>query len=117
MHLELLYCPYGVGNGLEKPFRSNLTMTSLERALKKGSSAEDGYLADTKRRTVIIRGVLSVTVISAEDLPSADLMGKADPFVVLTMKKSGTRNKTRVRLYLVIARWAGWERWIKLGMG
>ncbi|PWA87882.1 C2 domain, Synaptotagmin-like mitochondrial-lipid-binding domain protein [Artemisia annua] len=96
VHLELLYCPYGVGNGFEKPFRSNLTMTSLERALKMGSSAEDGYLADTKKRTVIIRGVLSVTVISAENLPPADLMGKADPFVVLTMKKSGTRNKTRV---------------------
>nr|GEV19422.1 synaptotagmin-5-like isoform X1 [Tanacetum cinerariifolium] len=96
VQLELLYCPYGVGNGFEKPFRSNLTMTSLERILKNGSSAEDGYLTETKKRTVIIRGVLSVTVISAEDLPPADLMGKADPFVLLTMKKSGTRNKTRV---------------------
>ena len=34
-----------------------------------------------KKRVVIARGVLSVTVISAEDLPPADLMGKANPFV------------------------------------
>jgi len=50
-----------------------------------------------KRREVIVRGVLSVTVISAEDLPVVDLMGKADPFVTLTMKKSEMRNKTRVK--------------------
>jgi len=35
-------------------------------------------------------------VISADDLPPADLMGKADPYVVLSMKKTQTKNKTRV---------------------
>ncbi|KAJ6355133.1 hypothetical protein OIU77_005679 [Salix suchowensis] len=49
-----------------------------------------------KRREVIVRGVLSVTVISADDLPMVDLMGKADPFVTVTMKKSEMTNKTRV---------------------
>jgi len=39
-------------------------------------------------------------VISAEDLPAVDLMGKADPYVVLTMKKSDIRNKTRVTSWL-----------------
>ncbi|KAI3771742.1 hypothetical protein L6452_02909 [Arctium lappa] len=96
VHLEILYCPYGVENGFTNPFISNFAMTSLEKVLKDGSGVENGDLANNKKRTVIIRGVLSVTVISAEDLPPADLMGKADPYVVLTMKKTGTKNKTRV---------------------
>lgn len=95
VHLELLYCPYGMENGFTNPFSSNYTMTSLEKALKSSGDAENGDLAH-KKRSVIIRGVFSVTVISAEDLPSTDLMGKADPFVVLTMKKTGMKNSTRV---------------------
>ncbi|KAD3067856.1 hypothetical protein E3N88_35736 [Mikania micrantha] len=95
VHLELLYCPYCVGNGFTNPFNSSLSMTSLERVLKDGTGSENGHIVSNKR-TVIIRGVLSVTVISAEDLPPADLMGKADPFVVLIMKKTGTKNRTRV---------------------
>lgn len=96
VHLEILYCPYGLENGFINPFSSSFAMTSLEKVLKDGSGVENGDLANNKKRTVIVRGVLSVTVISAEDLPPADLMGKADPFVVLTMKKTGTKNKTRV---------------------
>ncbi|KAI3513819.1 hypothetical protein L1887_12002 [Cichorium endivia] len=95
VHLELLYYPHGVGNGFINPFSSKFSMTSLEKVLKDGENEND-ELVDNKRRMVITRGVLSVTVISAEDLPPADLMGKADPFVVLTMKKTGTKNKTRV---------------------
>ncbi|XWS17094.1 hypothetical protein CRYUN_Cryun33cG0038400 [Craigia yunnanensis] len=49
-----------------------------------------------KKKEAIIRGVLSVTVICADNLPVVDLMGKADPYVVLTLKKSEARNKTRV---------------------
>ncbi|KAD4180192.1 hypothetical protein E3N88_28783 [Mikania micrantha] len=94
VHLELLYCPYGMGNGFTNPFTSNLTMTSLEKVLKSGNT-ENGDLVN-KNKTVIIRGVLSVTVISAEDLPATDLLGKADPFVVLTTKKNGMKNSTRV---------------------
>ncbi|KAM0037000.1 putative C2 domain, synaptotagmin-like mitochondrial-lipid-binding domain, C2 domain superfamily [Helianthus debilis subsp. tardiflorus] len=94
VHLELLYCPYGVESGFTNPFTSNYTMTSLEKVLKSGDT-ENGDLGN-KKRTVIIRGVLSVTVISAEDLPPTDLLGKADPFVVLTMKKTGMKNSTRV---------------------
>ncbi|KAI3827411.1 hypothetical protein L1987_01484 [Smallanthus sonchifolius] len=94
VHLELLYCPYGMENGFTNPFTSNFTMTSLEKVLKSGDT-ENGNLVN-KKRTVIIRGVLSVTVISAEDLPPTDLLGKADPFVVLTMKKTGMKNSTRV---------------------
>ncbi|XP_076954964.1 synaptotagmin-5-like [Bidens hawaiensis] len=96
VHLELLYCPYGVGNGFTNPFFSNLSLTSLERVLKDGSGDQNGDVVNNIKRTVIIRGVLSVTVISAEDLPPADLLGKADPFFVLTMKKTGTKTKTRV---------------------
>lgn len=88
VHLELLYCPDGVIN----PFSSNFSMTFLEKVPKDTSGVENG----DEKRMIITKGVLCVTVISAEDLPSADLMGKADPFVVLTMKKTGTKNKTRV---------------------
>lgn len=86
-----------MGNGFTNPFFSNLSLTSLERVLKDGSGDQNGDVVNNIKRTVIIRGVLSVTVISAEDLPPADLLGKADPFVVLTMKKTGTKTKTRVR--------------------
>lgn len=80
-------------------------MTTLERALKSGTDhgMEGSDIGKTatkkKKKEVIVRGVLSVTVISAEDLPIVDLMGKADPYVILMMKKSETRVKTRVRIY------------------
>lgn len=86
-------------NGFTNPFAKNISMTSLEKVLKNGAemneAAENGGEVN-KRRDVIVRGVLSVTLISAEDLAPADIMGKADPYVVLTMKKSETKNKTRV---------------------
>lgn len=100
MHLELLYCPFGTENGFTNPFRPDFTMTSLEKVLKSGANGTE--VTDNekeiaqKRREVIVRGVLSVTVISAEGLPPVDLMGKADPYVSLTLKKAGTKNKTRV---------------------
>ncbi|KGN60714.1 synaptotagmin-5 [Cucumis sativus] len=100
VHLELLYCPFGMENGFTNPFASDFRMTSLESVLKNranGTEATESEQAVTqKRKEVIIRGVLSVTVISAEDLPATDLVGKSDPYVVLTMKKSGMKNKTRV---------------------
>ncbi|KAK8940118.1 Synaptotagmin-5 [Platanthera guangdongensis] len=97
VHLELLYCPYG----MENPFAvQKFAMTSLEKALKSGTNGSNGSnVADTsthKKKDVIVRGVLSVTVISAEDLPVMDVMGKSDPFVVLTLKKTEAKNKTRV---------------------
>ena len=80
-------------------------MTSLEKVFKHGSDGgnninENGGEGNNGRE-VIVRGVLSVTVISAEDLEPADLLGKADPYVVLTMKKTGSKNKTRVCCSLV----------------
>ncbi|XP_016496276.1 synaptotagmin-5 [Nicotiana tabacum] len=98
VHLELLYCPYGMKNGFSNPFAPNVSMTSLEKVLKSG--AEGNVLQNggeiNRRKDVIVRGVLSVTVISADDLAPTDLMGKADPYVVITMKKTETKNKTRV---------------------
>lgn len=100
VHLELLYCPYGMENGFTNPFAPKFSMTSLEKALKSGTdgtAVTDVERSSTQRkRDVIVRGVLSVTVLSAEDLPAMDLMGKADPYVVLLMKKTETKNKTRV---------------------
>lgn len=97
VHLELLYCPFGMKNGFSNPFHRSLT--SLERALNSDSSETNGAEIErsaTRKKEVIMRGVLSVTVISAEDLPAMDLMGKSDPFVVLSMKKTASKNKTRV---------------------
>nr|KJB64676.1 hypothetical protein B456_010G060200 [Gossypium raimondii] len=100
VHLELLYCPFGMENGFTNPFSSNFSMTSLEKVIKSGANGIDAIenekAVTQKKKEVIIRGVLSVTVISAEDLPIVDLMGKADPYVVLTMKKSEAKHKTRV---------------------
>ncbi|XP_030548762.1 synaptotagmin-5 isoform X2 [Rhodamnia argentea] len=100
VHLELLYCPNGMENGFINPFKRDISMTSLERVLTGGANGfqvtENGNGVIPKKRDVIVRGVLCITVISAEDLPPTDLMGKADPYVVVSMKKSGMRNKTRV---------------------
>ncbi|KFK42889.1 hypothetical protein AALP_AA1G051900 [Arabis alpina] len=94
VHLELLYVPFGSGSGIVNPFASS-SMTSLERVLKNDTTKEENATT-RKRKDIIVRGVLSVTVISAEEIPIQDLMGKADPYVVLSMKKSGAKSKTRV---------------------
>ncbi|CAL0330470.1 unnamed protein product [Lupinus luteus] len=100
VHLELLYYPFGMENNFTNPFAPNYSMTSLEKVLKSSNNGiesngnENG--STQKKKEAIIRGVLSITVISGEDLPATDLMGKSDPFVVLTLKKAGTKNHTRV---------------------
>ncbi|KAE8056343.1 hypothetical protein FH972_013124 [Carpinus fangiana] len=101
VHLELLYCPFGTESSFKNPFDPEYTMTYLEKkALKSGANGREvgdlGKTTKQKKRNVIVRGVLSVTIIAAEDLPAVDLMGKADPFAVLIMKKSETKAKTRV---------------------
>lgn len=86
------------------PFNPDFRLTDLEKALKYGDgvdSSEAAKVALQRKRDVIIRGVLSVTVISAEDLPATDLMGKSDPFVVVIMKKSEQKNKTRVNFWFL----------------
>ena len=87
-------------NGFTNPFAPNFSMTALEKVFKTGVNGSEATETENeftqKKKDVIVRGVLSVIVISAEDLPPVDLMGKADPYVVLTLKKSELRNKTRV---------------------
>ncbi|OMO90767.1 C2 calcium-dependent membrane targeting [Corchorus olitorius] len=100
VHLELLYCPFGTESSIKNPFNPDFSLTSLEKALKNVTietpPAELEKSITQKKKEVIVRGVLSVTVIAAENLPPVDFMGKADPFVVLTMKKSEAKSKTRV---------------------
>ncbi|KAJ8751832.1 hypothetical protein K2173_026026 [Erythroxylum novogranatense] len=97
VHLELLYLPFGTKSNLKNPFNPDFQLTSLERAIKNGSDgATDVKGIMDQKKNVIVRGVLSVTVIAAENLPAVDLMGKADPFVSLVMKKSEAKAKTRV---------------------
>ncbi|KAF5459224.1 hypothetical protein F2P56_023197 [Juglans regia] len=89
-----------MANGYSNPSAPDLSMTSLERFLKSGVNGTEAIENERgviqKKNEVIVRGVLSVTVISAEELPVVDLLGKADPYVVITLKKSEMRNKTRV---------------------
>lgn len=98
MQLELLFCPHGTENALIKAFTRDFRLTKLEKALKSApdeKEATDPAKTSAKRKDVILRGVLSVTVISAEDLPAVDLNGKSDPFVILIMRKTEQKQKTR----------------------
>lgn len=73
-------------------------MTMMEKVYKHANETADSLTSASElKKEVIIRGVLSVTVISAENLPATDLMGKSDPFVMLKLKKSEQKEKTRVR--------------------
>ncbi|KAK7352689.1 hypothetical protein VNO80_18117 [Phaseolus coccineus] len=96
VHLELLYCPFGVESAIKNPFDPDFSLTSFEKTLKSGEAEGEDHTVSRRKSNVIVRGVLSVTVISAEDLPVVDLMGKADPFVVLSLKKTEKKLKTRV---------------------
>ncbi|KAK6249220.1 hypothetical protein QUC31_020785 [Theobroma cacao] len=105
VHIELLYCPFGTESSFKNPFNPDFSLTSLEKALKNVTVEEAADLKRTmtqRKRDVIVRGVLSVTVIAAENLPAVDFMGKADPFVVLIMKKAETKAKTRVSRALLL---------------
>ena len=94
VHLVNLYYPYAKHVGVPNPFGNQIQLTSLEKVLKTESN---GY--DVNRKNVIIWGVLSVTVISAEYLPPMYIGGKADPFVVLYLKRWETKKKTRVIIF------------------
>ncbi|KAL7112330.1 hypothetical protein ACP275_05G145400 [Erythranthe tilingii] len=96
VHLEILYYPLNAENELYNPFDPDFRLTLVEKAFKHATDTDPLKPASPMKRDVIIRGVLSVTVISAENLPATDLFGKSDPFVELTMKKSEQKNKTRV---------------------
>ncbi|VFQ84776.1 unnamed protein product [Cuscuta campestris] len=98
VHLELLYCPYGTESIFMNAFNADFRLTSLEKALRPGPdrTEQQQQHTQTKKSDIFFRGVLTVTVISAEELPVTDLSGKSDPFVVITMKKSEHKSKTRV---------------------
>ncbi|XP_059642912.1 synaptotagmin-5-like isoform X2 [Cornus florida] len=98
VHLEVLYYPFGTESGFSNPFNPDYSLTSLEKALKNDGTdtAEISKSSTLKKKDVFVRGVLSVTIICAEDLTNVDLMGKSDPYVSLILKKSGQKNKTRV---------------------
>lgn len=100
VHLEILYYPLNASSELYNPFDPDYRLTTVEKVFKHAEDTEESTdtLKSTShtKRDVIIRGVLSVTVSSAENLPATDAIGKSDPFVTLTLKKSGQKEKTRV---------------------
>ncbi|KAH9315135.1 hypothetical protein KI387_023762, partial [Taxus chinensis] len=99
VHLELIYHPFGMENGSTGPLATEnqpFGMTSLEKVLTNGMNGQRPYSISSGKKKDIVRGVLSVTVKRAEDLTATDLMGKADPYVVLNMKKTDAKKKTRV---------------------
>jgi hypothetical protein len=82
------------------PFRQQFSMTSLERTMTSMENGSGGTsfdsLSSRNKKDIIMRGVLSVNVISGEDLPAMDINGKSDPYVILSLKKTKTKYKTRV---------------------
>ncbi|KAF3320271.1 hypothetical protein FCM35_KLT22127 [Carex littledalei] len=99
VHVELLYIPYNMKNEISNPFDKDYSMTSLERTISNSQNGTPNGSSQgnkSRKKEVITRGVLSVNVVSAEDLPAMDIAGKSDPYVVLNMKKSKTKHKTRV---------------------
>ena len=54
-------------------------------------------LRPTRHQDGIVRGVLSVTVVAAEELPVMDVMGKADQYVVINIKnRNNEQNKGNI---------------------
>lgn len=99
VHLELIYHQFGMENGVGGLFAAGTQpfgMTSLEKVLTNGMNEQRLSSLSPGKKKDIIRGVLSVTVKRAENLTSTDLGGKADPYVVLTTKKTDAKKKTRV---------------------
>src|SRR4051812_33186670 len=99
VHLELLYCPFNMEDEAPNPFKQQFLMTSLERTMTSNENtpgSTDYGRSSRKKKEIIVRGVLSVTVISCDDLPAMDMNGKSDPYVVLSLKKTKTKYKTRV---------------------
>lgn len=99
VHLELIYNPFDMENGSTGSFvmgSEQFGMTSLEKVFTNGMNGQRPFSNTFSKRKDINRGVLSVTVKRAEDLTATDLMGKADPYVVLHMKKTDAKKKTRV---------------------
>lgn len=99
VHLELIYRQFGMENsfgGLFAAASQPFGMTSLEKVFTDGMNGQRLSSLSPGKRKDIIRGVLSVTVKRAENLSSTELGGKADPYVVLTMKKTDAKKKSRV---------------------
>lgn len=99
VHLELIYRQFGVENSFGGPFAGGsqpFGMTSLEKVFTDGMNGQRLSSLSPGKRKDIIRGVLSVTVKRAENLTSTDLGGKADPYVIVTMKKTDAKKKSRV---------------------
>lgn len=99
VHLELIYSQFGEENSFGGLFTAGAQpfgTTSLEKVLTNGMNGQRLSSLSPGKRKDIIRGVLSVTVKRAENLTSTDLGGKADPYVVITMKKTDAKKKTRV---------------------
>ncbi|XP_028799058.1 synaptotagmin-4-like [Neltuma alba] len=97
VHLELLYCPFGVKSIFTDLYGDSFGLTTFEKAIKSASDqTQVGDVNKSQKKYVIVRGVLSVTVISAEDLPDMDLLGKTNAYVELMLKKADQKRRTRV---------------------
>ncbi|XP_057776498.1 synaptotagmin-4-like isoform X2 [Salvia miltiorrhiza] len=97
VHLEILYYPLDASSELYNPYDPDSGLTIMEKIYNHASDAVDSSTSTSgMKKEVIIRGVLSVKVISAENLPATDQTGKSDPYVKLKLKKSEQKEKTRV---------------------
>ncbi|KAL3646048.1 Synaptotagmin-5 [Castilleja foliolosa] len=95
VHLELIYCPFDAESEILDRFDPHIRLTTVEKAFTQAIDPTKSA-SPIRKKDFIVRGVLSVKVISADDLPAKDITGKCDPFVELRMKKSEQNFKTRV---------------------
>lgn len=104
VHLELCYFPFNEDeeNPIAKRSSTSMKLTSLERVLtkkeesKKSPSITSLLSPSSMKEVSIIRGILSITVMRAEDLEASKFDKNSDPYVVLKMKKSGAIMRTKV---------------------
>jgi Ca2+-dependent lipid-binding protein len=95
VHIELVYHALDEESN---PTTTSTPLTSLEKVITSNmNGVRHMALKSFLREDVIIRGILQVTVIRAENLIPSDLNHQCDPYVVLRMKKSDARKTTKVR--------------------
>lgn len=101
VHVELIYHTLdeelNQDDSASKALIPSLPLTSLEKVYTSNlNGMRQSPFKSLMKEGAIIRGILSVTVIRAENLIAVDLNNQSDPYVVIKMKKSDARKTTRV---------------------
>ena len=103
VHVELIYHTLDeevshAADTLNTTSMASMPLTSLEKVITSNTNGlRHTTLRSYMREGAIIRGILQVTVIRAENLIPSDSNHLCDPYVLLRMKKNDARKTTKVR--------------------